>query len=194
MSTPNNLLVAIQVPWMVDLSTPFVSLIVTEAADDGDNYVRFLAMPMAGMLDGPERGFEWQDVRVVESSDKAPTGGGRASYDPCSWVRIQLIGHVASRMLPAFSDSKVLDPSRFTLAAVNNLGYAQDPSGYAKRFRDAWIATGICPDPGVYEVRGSAWLAECGIEEGYAHLVVRGHDVFVEAIASRWSWRFEADG
>lgn len=59
-----------------------------------------------------------------------------------------------------------------------------------ERNRDLWRKTGICPDPGFYQVAYSPWinsLFEC--VEGEKHYVICGRDGYVELIALGYAWR-----
>jgi len=60
------------------------------------------------------------------------------------------------------------------------------------RTRDLWLSTGICPDPGLYEVRNSDLLSEFPQQSNeLRHYMLLGHDEYIEVLAKGWSW--EAD-
>ncbi len=48
------------------------------------------------------------------------------------------------------------------------------------------------PDPRMYEVQDSEWLAGLGrAARGLKHFIALGHDVVAEVLASTWSWEVE---
>jgi hypothetical protein len=61
---------------------------------------------------------------------------------------------------------------------------------------EAWLQTGICPDPHMYEVHGSLWLKELLSKGTYLgkgqmklkHYLIQGVSRKVEVIARGWRW------
>ncbi len=108
---------------------------------------------------------------------------------PYQLVRIRLLGLVASRMLPGFSDSEVVDPKVYEMSTVpcqQTTGQSVDE--WLRQFRHLWMTERLCPDPRMYEVEESSWRAELGLRRDFTHLLVMGHDAYVEVIAKSWDW------
>jgi hypothetical protein len=93
--------------------------------------------------------------------------------------------------VPGFADSEVVREADYDWSAVSRPSPGSDLVEYLRLQREKWLETGICPDPGVYEVRSSNWLREIREETGYEwldyhHYLILGHDVYVEVIAKGW--------
>jgi hypothetical protein len=95
-------------------------------------------------------------------------------------------------MLPGFSDSEVLDPARYDMSSIP-CGYtpAQGVNEWLRQFQDLWKKQGWCPDPGMYEIKNSSWCVELGASRDFKHILVMGHDVYVEFVAKSWEWASE---
>jgi hypothetical protein len=59
------------------------------------------------------------------------------------------------------------------------------------RTRKLWLASGTCPNPGMYEVQFSPWLASLGLasQPKWKHYLLLGSDGYVEIIAQGWEWK-----
>jgi len=121
-----------------------------------------------------------------ESSLLLPYRAVRVHFKPGLWARIS----------PSFSDSEVVKESIYDWTAVSGRYLpGESVKDWLQRFRETWLQTGICPDPGMYEVESSPWLqevsAENGRRPGLKHFLITGHDAFIEVLAEEWSWTTE---
>ena len=56
-------------------------------------------------------------------------------------------------------------------------------------FRVKWRADGICPDPQMYEIINSAWVASfAGKLQPVRHWIICGCESYVEVLAEDWTW------
>lgn len=68
--------------------------------------------------------------------------------------------------------------------------YEGDVRQYLAWRRRQWRATGICPDPGFYVARQSAWLTALpDFKNDFRHYLVDGRDGYVELISRGFGWR-----
>src|SRR5688500_9327152 len=82
------------------------------------------------------------------------------------------------RVWPADRDESTLPRSRFDLSSIPAAGITVTGS-YVDHFRELWTQNGACPDPGIYEVIDSTWLAETNAARfGCRHFVLRGRDMW----------------
>jgi hypothetical protein len=91
---------------------------------------------------------------------------------------------------PAFSDSTVIPPHLFE---GYDDGYlpGQSINEFLLESRKKWVASGLCPRPGVYRVENSVWLEEENASRfGCRHYVLEGHDMWIEVIAKSFEWRW----
>ena len=58
-----------------------------------------------------------------------------------------------------------------------------------EQFVAEWVACCQCPDPGVYQVAESLWLAETnGQKWSLEHFVVSGRDMWFECLSRSFAW------
>jgi len=183
---PTQKLLPAAVPWQVSPSTPFLRLLASEG--DEPTAVTFVAnfRPSERMVETTV-GFDL--VEVVEPSwdpglaDDSPEG-------PWRTVKISFTrGHWA-RFSPSYGDHEVVDESAYDWTAVSGQwSPEEDIAEHLRRFDELWAETGLCPDPGFYQVIGSAWLEE--VAKGnlvYKHYLALGSDAYVEVIAAEATW------
>ena len=93
-------------------------------------------------------------------------------------VRITLAAGLWVRVAPTLLDSDI--PERFRKMEIDR-----------SIFKAQWISSGICPDPGIYRVENSAWLAEEKLAVGkWKHFLIHGHDSWAEILAVDCTWEF----
>lgn len=168
------------VPWMVSPSVPQLQLSV---AEDGESavvqFIAFFAL-RAEWTGNQQIGFTHVEVvdRPIESFPNNPEYAiVRMTFEKVAWA------HIA----PAFGDRDVLNPDEFDDSLVPFSGPFTDVGEWLRDFHSLWRNTGDCPDPGAYVVESSLRLASLNLPE-YTHIVVQGHDEYVEVIAQRWEW------
>lgn len=156
-------LIPVKVPWKIAVSTPFLTLTVNEFEPA---QVEFLAQfnPYSEDI---------EDERVVTATF---TGvwhyrGSSALDEGQSPI---------DESLYAWSAVKLKDLPVFDAKSLND---------WARNFSKEWKATGLCPDPGMYEVHNSDWTSLAQSEEGdYTHFLIVGEARCVEILSMTWSW------
>lgn len=125
------------------------------------------------------------DVGTLPSSVDASltTRGVEVIFHHGQWVRTY----------PAIDD---IDPMREHAFDSSSIPYGSDDAPDAlRRFREAWVHSGVCPDSRFYEVVGSTWIAdENAARFGCRHFVIVGHDIWMELLAVDYEWGWIAPG
>lgn len=134
-----------------------------------------------------ENGDTLIECEVAILPENSPAGG------ECEIVGVELRLHSGQwvRTFPALSD----DPFRPTEIDWSAVPFAGARGAQLDRllieFRNMWVSSGKCPDPGVYEVEHSEWARLQRAERfGCKHFLVLGHDIYVEVLALDLSWRW----
>lgn len=105
-------------------------------------------------------------------------------------LRFEWAGWV--RLCPSFSDLETIEPGRFDFSEIpfhdESIPVTErnesTTSALHREANNAWIETGQCPDPGIYEIKNSTWLVEStAIKFGCKHFVIDGREMFVEILA-----------
>jgi hypothetical protein len=185
-------LIPVKVPWQVSVSASFLKLLAYESATDGPAQVSFVAQ--FGCL---EQGRAGRDALVGHSVDRVSSPYDGSERQPLDGKEGYQLVHVSFerglwiRMLPGFSESEILDPNSFDTSALLPLELSpKNLNEIRKTFWQNWIKSGVCPDPRMYEVEESSWLEELRLTtKGYRHIVICGHDAFIEIIAKSWNWK-----
>lgn len=175
--------VPFSVPWMVSPSTPFLRLVASESAEQNGTYVEFVAY------------YQCEDVSIPGSSITVvqPPAPFRLSdghrRGPYRLIRISFKNGTWARMCPAHSDTQVVDNSAYVWSQVpGRCKPGEDIFENLRRNRGLWQQSGICPDPGIYEIASSPWLNEIkdlyNIGTEWKHYLCLGHDSYTEVIAA----------
>jgi hypothetical protein len=168
---------------MVSASTPFLRLFCSESAAEGGTYIEFVAFYEC---ENAEFGTK-DSVHVVQPPPPFQLALGTHA-GPYRLVRISFKNGLWVRVNPAHSDTEVVDESMFDWSQVSGRWKTgEDIFDYFKRDKESWRQTGICPDPGFYEIQSSRWLDETGASDDrstkWKHFLVLGHDSYAEVIA-----------
>jgi len=187
MQTDRPMLLPAVVPWQVSPSAPCLRLTACEDAA-GVTCVDLVAH--FGLDDRGEAALPSANVTAVASQPgpfKAAVDHDQHSH---RLVRIKFELAIAARMLPAVSDHVVFDVSGFDTTHVPGSDLLlKDYATWLADFQNSWLRSGKCPDPRVYEVKNSRWIAGLGRPaEQWRHIVIEGHDSYVEVIARGWTW------
>lgn len=185
MSLPQQKLLPVTVPWQISPSVPYLQL--QEGADGKPSSATFIGHFKEGNDQLAEVGSPLPK-RIGAPSAFSPEGArtpGRFQM-----VRVNFLGAQASRVCNAVSDVEVISESDFDWSAVpSGLLPGEKVSDNVKRISDQWHSTGICPDPGMYEVKDSTWLRELGMDQKSSrHFILAGHDDYLEVVADDWQW------
>ncbi|MBL8160597.1 MAG: hypothetical protein JNJ61_01330, partial [Anaerolineae bacterium] len=67
---------------------------------------------------------------------------------------------------------------------------ADDIKEWMHMFNEQWNASGICPDPNMYEVQNSDWITSTRDSnlDGYKQLLLLGEEMYVEVLCKHWTW------
>ncbi|SKC08469.1 hypothetical protein [Luteibacter sp. 22Crub2.1] len=185
MSFPPQKLLPATVPWQVSPSVPHLKLQVGHDRK-----------PSSATFIGHFNDREHQLPSVPNSVPKrigvpdAFTPEDGRTLGRFQMVRVSFLGGLDSRVCHAVSDIEVLSERDFDWSAVpGGLLPGEKVSDNVKRIDAQWRTTGICPDPGVYEVQHSIWLRELGLDRrSLRHIIILGHDDYLEIIADDWQW------
>ncbi len=142
------------------------------------------------------------DKRLDKDSENQASGKVRVAQPPSEFrpfdgpvskpyrqVRVCFPGEAYAKVSPAFSDTQVIDESRFDWSQVpGRWNPGEDIFDYLRRQDRLWHQTGICPNPRIYQIEGSRWLQDVSFSDDpsprLSHYIILGHDLFVEVIAS----------
>lgn len=180
-------LVPLGVPWLVSPSTPYLRLIASEGKTTEVTFVAYF-----GVADEkPHSDVVFTSVEIVEnpyfSSEQLDDESSASRV-----VKLEFQQGLWVRMYPAYSDREVVNPYLFAPSSSwsDFNPELDDIDTWLLSFKQEWIRTSICPDPGFYEVKNSFWLQEVKLDESrYKHFLVKGHDAYVEILARNWSWK-----
>jgi hypothetical protein len=153
------------VPWMVSPSVPDFHVRIVENADTIVALNVLALAPSATVTPGLlDRGV---DVR----------------FEHGQWVRT----------CPAASDTDPIPEGLFDRGELGHKAPIQDTVEWTRVFRERWRADSSCPDPSFYEVMDSSWIREQNAARfGCRHLVLVGHDLWIEVLCTNMSWRWVA--
>ena len=152
--------------------SPSASDIEVRAAEDGDCIVSTLVVVPP------------KDSTVAEHSGRLVTKRTRLRFEAAGWVRL----------CPSYSDRETIEPGRFDFSNVpfHDAFLTAEQTNFSTTFNlhdheyKAWVATGICPNPGVYEIKNSTWLAQSGaIRCGCKDYGIEGREMLVEILAQQ---------
>lgn len=181
-------LIPSQVPWSVASGAPHLQLIASEMPAKA--IVKFVAFFGAEQPSIPMGGFPAAEIRYSPHESNIKLG---RKDGPEQIVSIEFDNAIKAQFVVSFSDLSPIDPDAYDFSAFTWHPYKpiDDPSGFLENYRQEWQKTGICPNPGMYEVSGSEWLVEGMIKRGFGHYLILGHDAYIEVIAKAWSWESE---
>ena len=105
-------------------------------------------------------------------------------------VRLSLQGGQAYRVAEAFADLEVVREEDYDWSMVPHHGLREGQSidEYLRSFREEWLSSQLCPNPRMYEVENSRWAPDAGLGPNLLHLLLLGHDEYVEVLTTAWSW------
>lgn len=178
-------LLPVVAPWMVAVSAPFLK---SERSETGQpRSVTFVGYFKLDHVQPPDSNPQFEIVQEPPEFEPAT----KDEQHPYRLVRISFSGGRDMRTVPAHADGEVIDEDAYDWSAVpGDLRPGEDAKANHERRNRYWLETGTSPDPGVYEVEGSSWLAEFGDHGmGLHHYMILGNDDYVEVLAEGWSWQ-----
>jgi hypothetical protein len=181
------LLVPVKVPWQIDAATPHLRLMASESGGERTQvtaYARFLVQSF------PDKANTASVVKVYPPKFDA---AGRALGDQSGQYRVVRCffkSAARAQIGPSFSDLEVVDRTAYDWSEIPILSKPDEGvEASVRHFCDAWRASTLCPNPRMYEIKGSAWLKELGKHaDGYTHYLILGHDAYIEVLAEGWRW------
>lgn len=183
-------LAPVGVPWMVTPSTPFLEVQESEKGTPDRlrvTFVGFFGLEVSG------EAAELPSRKVPPIVQPPGEFDQTAVKEPGAYrmVRVTFLGVSESRSERIYDDLVLEDQYDWSLARQHSA--ASSDWRLANRiFWDKWRQTGLCPNPGMYEIDSSPRLREL-ISEHPAqrplkHYLLVGHDNYIEAVALRWVW------
>lgn len=175
-------LVPARVPWQISPSVPYLTLLPRDSADGQPVEVTFVGHFALEPSQPETQSFSGQAVWIKDP----PEDFVEAPSDRCQYrlVKILFSHAVRAEEHDAFSDTEAIEEACYDWSAVPSLAYlAEGPEAYVRKFREYWRDTGICPNPGFYEVLGSP-----GLETGMRRFLMRGQDTYIDVVAGSWEW------
>lgn len=164
MTSRRNILVPLQVPWMV---SPSVSDIHTHIIETGNTLVSF-------------------DVSILSQSgsylDELETRRVEVRFRSGQWFRSS----------PIIDDSEGIPVGLFDRSEIRYPEHhASDEVSRWMEKRKQWHETGFSPNPSIYEVYLSNWIEQNhALGFGLKHYVIEGHDLWLEVLAKDFSWEW----
>jgi hypothetical protein len=172
---------------MVSPSAPHLQLLTSESPSDGSTLLRFIAHFALETGDAPATSLD--SAFVIVRSPYSPHSRIGPPHGEYQLLKVTFARAIASRILPSYSDSEVVNPALFDFSEVPfRAGGGCDPEGWLRAFQSAWVRERLCPDPRMYEVVDSSWLSELDAQGKFKHFLVLGHDAYAEVAASGWEW------
>jgi hypothetical protein len=186
MKTPEKpKLSPVRVPWMISPSTPFLKL---EEPRVGD----LVRVTFAGYFRPDDRKKRENMSSLPEIVESVPAFVPRPFSDKSAYrmVRVSFEDGLRYRVCHAVSDIEVIRESDFDWSLVPIRRPGEKILEAQRRKAELWIQTGICPDPRMYEILGSPWIAELKLTDPlpWHHYTLLGHDEFIEVIGRSWTW------
>ncbi len=152
-------LVPVRVPWRVSLSTPFLTVRVSEFEE---REIEFVATFWSETIGSDERKVKLFPkglslILIKSSEEDRAISVENFDYD---WSKIT--------HLPSIRENLNL---------------------WREQFNKRWKETGFCPDPRMYEVIDSEiFLSIYPSEQGYKHYLLIGEMMAIEFLCKNWTW------
>ncbi|MFO1114449.1 MAG: hypothetical protein U1E28_02095 [Beijerinckiaceae bacterium] len=176
-------LVAAAVPWAV-ASTSHLKVHVTESGE-------LQCLTFVGYFKLKDRSVQTGgSISIMNAPDEFRSV--TENYDGSAYrmIRMTFFGAKSYRTRAAISDREVIAEADYDWSAVPGaLRVGENAVANIKRATDYWILTGMSPDPGVYEIKQSPWVAEVSLgADNLRHYMVVGDDDSVDVLAKGWDW------
>ncbi len=178
-------MIPVSVPWQISPSVP--DLKIKRFADGYSLSVTFIGHFKCDELIGEKAASESIQV-VTEGAEFEPTPLSlKATF---RMVRLNFLSAYFSRCCQSVSDSQTIREDDYDWSDVgSSLMPNESIEENFRRTRDLWLTTGVCPDPGMYEVRNSSLLLEYAQQSSeLRHYIMLGHDEYIEVLAKGWNW------
>lgn len=177
-------LIPLEVPWMVSPSTPFLELQSPQTNKSLSTYVQFVAYNKPH--DTKASGATGRPVSVVDTVPEfqASRLSERGAYQ---LVRLHFVNAISARVSTSFSDSQVIEELAYDWSHVPSAWKGEDIFEHLRKADETWAKSGICGNPGVYEVITSDYaeeplssVATASKASTLKRFLILGHDSFVE--------------
>lgn len=177
-----EVLFPVEVPWMISPSVPYLRM-------ESKGQAKPISVTFIGFFE-LEVGSEPTTSSVVQDPGEF-VASNMATGSRYRLVRIVFDESVHVRVQPAFSDLEVIQESIYDWSNVPSAIQGNEMAEESvDRVGQLWKATGLCPDPRMYEVRESKWLRELGLDAAkWRHYILLGHDDYIEVVAKKYEWQ-----
>ena len=179
---PKEVLAPVLVPWKISPSVPHLHLhSSTEGKPVAATFIGFFKCEAATDTTG----------LVVVNDPGAFVRADTASDAKYRLVQVLFKEGLHAKHQPAVSENEVISEDAYDWSHVpSGIHGGETAEESVARVHNQWISTGNCPDPSMYEVRGSKWLTAMGLDAAdWRHYVLLGHDDYIEVIARGWQWQ-----
>lgn len=106
-------------------------------------------------------------------------------------VTLTFEGGTWAMVQPAFTDRMVIDESNYDYSEVSRTEDIELFDEWYEEFIKVWKASGICPDPRMYEIQNSegfGYFVDRTYLANYKHLLILGEDIYIEILCKNWNW------
>lgn len=179
---PKEMLVPVLVPWKISPSVPYLRL---HSSDEGKpvaaTFIGFFKCEVASETAG----------LVVVNDPGVFVRADTASSAKYRLVQVLFKEGLHAKQRPAVSDYEVIPEDDYDWSLVPSGIHGEETAEESvARVHNLWFTSGNCPDPSMYEVRGSKWLTALGLDTAdWRHYVLLGHDDYIEVVARGWQWQ-----
>gem|GEM_PF-2821563 len=122
-------------------------------------------------------------VSFIESDDTKITGYSIIEYAidvvffDTNWLKISPVNDDHADFYKEYNHDAVAMVGNSSLEAL-------------KQYRLKWLESELCPDPKMYNVKGSNWNPSGFLaERGYKHYIVLGRDIYIDIFGNKWEWQ-----
>jgi hypothetical protein len=184
MKDQKPVLIPASVPWAVATSAPHLKM--RQNAEGKPSDITFIGY---FKLNDTAQATTNLGIEIVEDPGTFHPDT-HAEDAPYRLIRVSFDGGFAYRRCHAISEYDVISEASYDWHMVPAMILpGEDVRQNLQRSERYWVETGIAPDPLFYEVAGSLWIADLGINDPeLRHYIVVGQDEYFDIAARAWRW------
>jgi hypothetical protein len=187
MSTPQQKLRPLPVPWSVSTGVAGISMTVNESHNCNVKLVGFFLQALQAAREPAD--VEIVMPRIISEEPQVALRPVRVT-DAYRMVQLSFSGCYYARFLPAVSDREVVDYALFDTSELPTWSWGGTPEGRVSEMQRRWLASGICTDSFAYEVADGDWLLSVnGPRWGLREFLLVGPEISIGVLANDWSWK-----
>src|SRR6266446_1662788 len=182
-------LIPVQVPWRISTSDASLSVQLSEDRTAFPTLVDFVGLFAHKKVDS--RSSAKADGQVAHAFPSFEETRPPAK-SPYHLVRVVFDGGFWAQLSPSVSETHTVRDGDYDWSAVpTGMLPGEKVHENLERTRKLWLSTGICPDPGMYEVRDSPRLERQRLasQPKWKHYLLLGSDAYLEVLAQGWEWK-----